>query len=233
MISAEQLAVFHNDGFLHVTDLFLPSTVETIRAELSRLLLDPPPDLKFTREQSQPAPPRKMRNVCEFSKLIRDACLHPNIVSIAQRILAAPVGFYGDQVLFKVAYYGSAKPMHQDAAYFRSVPEDSVITFWCALDDASHANGCMQYVRGSHRHGLCRHTQMAGTPHLVAQVADAFLTDVPVQKGDAVIHSCLTLHSTRANTSNHDRWAILLHFARLDAHFPHKSSTTSPLVALE
>ena len=63
-------------------------------------------------------------------------------------------------------------PQHQDNAHFGVDPSDWGVTAWCALDDATVANGCMQYFSGSHLKGAVPHVWRGGTTHLVPQEVD-------------------------------------------------------------
>ena len=53
---------------------------------------------------------------------------------------------------------GAAKPLHQDNFFFQIAPADSMVTAWIALHDATEDNGCLQYLKGSHRSGIVPHT---------------------------------------------------------------------------
>ena len=77
--------------------------------------------------------------------------------------------------------FGSAKPYHQDNAYFLCQPADDVLTAWIALDDVDVDNGCLRYIDGSHRQGI-----------------------LPLRRGGVVLHHCQTLHTSHKNQS--DRW---------------------------
>ena len=63
-----------------------------------------------------------------------------------------------EQCFMKPPGVGSAKPFHQDNFFFEVDPPDAVVTAWLALDDATVANGCIEYLSGSHKHGLVEHS---------------------------------------------------------------------------
>lgn len=48
----------------------------------------------------------------------------------------------------------SVKP-HQDATYLHTDPI-SITGFWIPTEDATPENGCLWFVKGSHKHGLDR-----------------------------------------------------------------------------
>lgn len=46
---------------------------------------------------------------------------------------------------------------HQDLAYWPVTPDTRTASFWLAIDDATVANGCLQFVPGTHREDKLRH----------------------------------------------------------------------------
>ena len=227
MLNLEDVEEYRRNGFLRVKNLLSQYSVVKIRNEILTILQSPPAGLRITREELAPYPVRKIRNICGASRRIKEICLNPILISTAEALLGGPVNFCGDQVLFKVARFGSAKPLHQDAAYFRSSPPDAIVTFWCALHKADEENGCMHYVCASHQNGIVDHQDPDNSPHLIAKYPRVVLVPVQASPGDVIAHSSLTLHSTPANKSHHDRWAILLHFIHVDAEFPPSSSVVA------
>jgi phytanoyl-CoA hydroxylase len=80
------------------------------------------------------------------------------------------------------------------------------LTIWLALDQVDEENGCLRYVRGSHRSGVRPHGRTStlgfsqelvdyGEADRAAEVA------VPMEPGDAVIHHGDTIHRAEANKS--------------------------------
>jgi hypothetical protein len=239
LLTEAQLADYERDGFLRLKALLSPEIVLALRSEIAHVTAHPPAGLLLSHEaggktdpSAGPEPLRKVRNIGRFSKMIFSICTSGPLTLAAKDILGAPVGFYGDQVLFKPAIEGSAKPLHQDSAYFRIKPPESVITFWCSLNDADVSNGCMHYIPGSQRQGVARHQQLRDSPHLVAEPAIGTLVAVPTREGDCLVHNSVTFHMTPPNTSIRPRLALLVHYVRLDAEFPPRSAQATPIVPL-
>lgn len=44
---------------------------------------------------------------------------------------------------------------HQDATYLHTEP-NSAVGFWIPLDDATIENGCLKFIKGSHKGGVHR-----------------------------------------------------------------------------
>lgn len=103
------------------------------------------------------------------------------------------------------------------AAFFDRVPGESAglmphfdaignrrkgATIWIALDRADEGNGCLRYVKGTHKLDLP--TKMGLDFDADSEGAIA----VKVNPGDAAIHSALTVHWSEPNRSDRSRRAI-------------------------
>jgi len=76
-------------------------------------------------------------------------------------------------------------------------------TMWIALDRADRENGCLYYVRGTHRQNLPSRVGLEGfSADMEGAVA------VEVEPGDAMIHSWGTGHWSEANRRNRARQAV-------------------------
>jgi phytanoyl-CoA hydroxylase len=76
-------------------------------------------------------------------------------------------------------------------------------TMWVALDQADRDNGCLYYVKGSHRTASPGKGKQAGfSPDTPGATA------VEVAPGDAVIHSSLIVHWSGPNSTSRPRRAV-------------------------
>ncbi len=86
------------------------------------------------------------------------------------------------------------------------------MSIWVALDDAVPDNGCMWYVRGSHREPLRPHRPTSDGKNIACDCSEdePGATCVPVRAGEAVAHAGTTLHGSRGNTTDGTRRAYIL-----------------------
>ena len=107
-------------------------------------------------------------------------------------------------------------PEPATAAYFNRVPgeksgidphRDSLgrlgATIWIALDEASQENGCLYYLRGSHREKPLKPVDRTNFDPVTSEAMA-----VVVHPGDAAIHDSRTVHWSHKNTSSSPRRAI-------------------------
>lgn len=76
-------------------------------------------------------------------------------------------------------------------------------TIWFALDPVSKDNGCVHYLRGSHRND---HPETILIPGIDTESEDACAAEL--EPGDAVIHNALIVHWSGGNTSSLPRRAV-------------------------
>ena len=88
---------------------------------------------------------------------------------------------------------GAGRPWHKRSG----------ITLWIALDSMDEENGCLHYVRGSHRVRQVQGLAIAGYDERTPGVLP-----MAVAPGDAIIHHALTIHWSRGNSTHRSRRAI-------------------------
>ena len=152
--------------------------------------------------------PRKLTSPFTKHRQLREFVLDAELRELLQAITVDPPVLLSDQILMKPPRFGSAKPYHQDNAYFLLEPADAAVTAWIALDDVDEENGCMRYIDGSHRSGLLPHDRIPGEEH--NKVPPQEMIDLsreslaPVRAGGVVLHHTVTLHTSHRNES--ERW---------------------------
>ncbi|AEO63478.1 5aca7fb2-ae02-454c-8004-2b91c042638c [Thermothielavioides terrestris] len=94
-----------------------------------------------------------------FAALLRPPQTHDKTetpaVAPAPAAVARSLGFADPRVLqsmviCKQPEIGGAVPAHQDSTFLYTDPP-SAVGFWYALEDATHENGCLSFLPGSHR----------------------------------------------------------------------------------
>ena len=140
--------------------------------------------------------------------------------SLVEQFIGKPPLLLQDQIFMKPPRFGSAKPYHQDNAYFLLHPDNEAITAWVALDDVDEANGCLRYIEGSHRGPIVEHLPKPGEPfNLSPAQEDIDLSrEAPacVGKGGIVFHHSKALHTSHRNASDRWRRAYATHWASAD-----------------
>lgn len=106
----------------------------------------------------------------------------------------------------------SATPWHQDnGALMPEADETQVLTVWLALNDATIANGCLQLIPGSHRHGLITHCH-GNSMHIPERYLPGAPLTVPVRAGGLLLLHRRTVHASLENTTEEIRWSLDLRY---------------------
>ncbi|XP_055524536.1 phytanoyl-CoA dioxygenase domain-containing protein 1 [Wyeomyia smithii] len=121
--------------------------------------------------------------------------------------------------IFKNPGVGGEVKSHQDATYLYSEPS-STIGFWIPLEDATTQNGCLHFIKGSHKSGV--HRRYIRNPDKTS--SDLLIYDrpaplypqsnfvpVPVKAGSLVLIHSQAVHRSDANRSDRSRHAYTFH----------------------
>jgi ectoine hydroxylase-related dioxygenase (phytanoyl-CoA dioxygenase family) len=221
-LTPEQVEVFHRDGFLAVERLTTPEEVEKLREVYDRLFdrragLDAGDSLELAKvdDEGRETLPQIM-NPEKYAPELVDTQARANALAIARQLLGPEAERAGDHAIMKPPGHGAPTPWHQDEAYWHPGFEHGGISVWMPLQPAVRANGCMEFVPGSHLRPVVPH-------HLSDPEAHALEADEQVPEGEGVacelpaggctIHHCRTLHYAGPNRSDQPRRAYIMGFS--------------------
>ncbi|MEE2887489.1 MAG: phytanoyl-CoA dioxygenase family protein [Planctomycetota bacterium] len=230
---------FHRDGFVRRLPLLEAEEVRRVRAAVDeiRLNLDSYADRLYEVEQAYTEKPGEV--VCHFlgawrlQEVIRELVFDPRVTKpLAQLLGVDRLRFWHDQVFYKPARHPGVVPWHQDYSYWQRTVPARHITLYIALDDVSLANGCVQYVPGSHQWGLLPAVPFDSSLDEIR----AFLSDDQVSEfrpvaielaaGEASVHHSHLLHGSDRNDSDASRCGLVLNYMAADT----RSASDEPLL---
>lgn len=230
MLTESQIAQFHAQGFLKGSRVLTDEEVETLRAELTRVIeqqdtLTRRPVSLRNLSSNPEAPVWQIVNIWEASEPFRALIHHPQIVAeVAQLTGASQLRVWHDQIQYKPAEIGGVNHWHQDAPYWPILtPMTAQVTAWVALDDVDESNGCMSMVPGSHQWG--NQIDFLHTIKDYRAMPASFqghpitVVSCPVRKGEVHYHHALTWHGSHENTSGRPRRAIAIHYMTQETRY--------------
>jgi hypothetical protein len=153
---------------------------------------------------------RKIQEL-EADPVFREYLIDPVFRDICARAYGpgTPVALFRAMFMNKPANRGTFLPWHQDR--WTMLDRDPLLTVWTALDPATKANGCVQVIPGSHRHGLINPTHAAGFLSK-AQAAAICTPDrivyIELEPGEVVLLHNYLLHASDVNRSLQSRRAF-------------------------
>ncbi len=230
MLRPDQIAQFHENGFLNGGRLLTDEKVDVLRDELVRVIEDKDrTDVKqpvllhnFTGDES--APVWQIVNIWEasepFGELIRSAKVAEGIAELTG---SESLRIWHDQIQYKPAEVGGVNMWHQDAPLWPIIRPMTEVSAWVALDDVDEGNGCMSMVPGSHKWGdeMDYLRTLEDFNSLPSEFKGNEIKTVPclVKKGEVHFHHALTWHGSPANLSNRKRRAIAIHYMTDETYY--------------
>ncbi|MEO6612216.1 MAG: phytanoyl-CoA dioxygenase family protein [Chitinophagaceae bacterium] len=223
-LSDEQVAFFHENGYLAGIKMLDEQQVEKIREELAGIAdpKHPGHELFYEFHSNESTDPSTILfhalGAWRITAGLHDVLWNPRFLVAASQLLGnKPVRFWHDQLFWKPPKQGGVVAWHQDYSYWTRTKPIAHLTCWCALDDATRENGCLQYIAGSQEWGLLPKPVIAGE----LQGINVFLNEeqkkqfehpqyAEVKAGEAIFHHSLALHGSGANTSSKPRRAFVI-----------------------
>ncbi len=222
MLSPEQQSAYARDGYLALPGLLTAAEVGALLARVRELVEDEAARPAGIRLQVEPeiarggasAPPyadslRKIEALVEHDPQFGELARHPRVLGVFLALLGPDVKLFRDALMMKPPHHGSAKPYHQDSAYWTIDPPD-LASVWIALDEATVENGCMRVLPGSHRRGLVEHHHLADYQVEEGRLDTTREVAVPLPPGGGLFFHSMLLHATSPNRSARPRRAIIL-----------------------
>ncbi len=223
-LSDEQIAFFHENGYLAGVKMLEEEQIYFLRQELAEIadVNHPAHSLYYEFHSNESSDPSTILfhalGAWRIGPGFHDVLWNPRFLVAASQLLGnVPVRFWHDQLFWKPAKKGGVVAWHQDYSYWTRTKPVAHLTCWCGLDDATKENGCLQYIAGSHKWGLLPKPVLAGD---IQGIKD-FLSDeqkkqfehpqyAEVKAGEAIFHHSLTLHGSGENKSDKPRRAFVI-----------------------
>lgn len=206
----ELARTFEQQGFVAYPQFLSARKMVELLSHLGRFIDQIVPQLPaeqvFYEDKQNPASLKQIQQLGVHDPWFRDLFFNGCFRELAEFLLKGPVVPKNMQYFNKPPAIGRPTPPHQDGYYFMISPCEAV-TMWLALDDVDEENGCVRYVRESHKRGLRPHqrTQTLG----FSQGIDDYPLDedragevaVPARPGDLLVHHAMTIHRADGNQS--------------------------------
>jgi len=219
-VTADEQAAFLRDGYVHLRGVLSPAEVDEIETVYDRFLRGEiavhGKDFNdmTTGEHGGDVSAYSVVNVMlprRYYPAWQGNVFERRAASIAAQLCGDGMVIDFDQLLAK--HPGRADAVfewHQDQAYWIDTDDRRTATCWLAVDDSTIANGCMQFLPGSHHEPVRPHRPLHGerskSHTLVTDLrTDDVMRPAPISRGDITVHNEGVLHGSRGN-STADSW---------------------------
>ena len=219
MLTPEQVAYFHEHGFLRIPEMFTPGETDELSDELDRLVHDwavtdkgwsgPWRKAYMNAETEKKSKLTAMHDLQFYSAAWMRAVTHRKLAEAMHDILGSDVELHHSTLHIKPPEAGHPFPMHQDYPFYEHT-NGSYVDVLVHLDDTSHANGEIRFLDGSHKLGKLKHiTETAEGPCSPHLPTDEYRLEdtvaVPAKRGDVVLFNIYTIHGSYINTTDKAR----------------------------
>ena len=210
---------FDRDGFAVIRGFYSPQEVTELAGHVERYVADVGPTLPaesvFYEKKERPETLMRLDMMETHDSYFDELLRGERYTGLASSLLDDVAVPQYVEMFAKVPLLGKPTPPHQDGNYFMLAPNEA-LTFWLPIDPVDEENGCMRFVRGSHRRGMRQH-ERSNVFGFSLGIADYGTdedkngeTPVCLQAGDAVIHHSMTIHRTDDNPTDRPRRAALV-----------------------
>lgn len=199
-----------SDGFAAWSKFLNAAELAEVRLRLDHFIAQivpaMPPEHKFYEDKADGRTLKQLQNLGHYDHWFHELYAGGQFRELAEAVLDGPVIPKNLQFFSKPAGVGQPTPPHQDGYYFMLTPCEA-ITMWLALDDVDEENGCVRYVRGSHKRGMREHSRTTtlgfsqGIVNFPGELDAENEMAAPAQAGDLLVHEAMTIHRADGNHS--------------------------------
>src|SRR5689334_5371797 len=225
-LTDEQVAFYHQQGYLAGVRILNEDQIAQLRAELIEFFDPNHPGHELwyeyhTNESTRPDTALfHALGAWRIRPAFHDVLWHPAFTVAASQLLGGAVRFWHDQLFCKPARHGGVVAWHQDYSYWTRTRPMAHLTCWIGLDESTQANGCVQYVPGSHRWPDLPVTGLAGDMDAVQTVLNDELkaqfkpVAIELKKGECSFHHPRLMHGSYGNETDLPRRATVINVFR-------------------
>lgn len=221
-LSDDDLAQYEELGYVSGVRIFTDEQCDVLCEQLAELTNPDHPNnhlfYEFNSNESED-PDRALFHALGAWRTapgFHDSLWNPAFTVPASQLLGGAVRFWHDQLFSKPAHNSSVVAWHQDYSYWTRTQPMNHLTCWIGLDKATEANGCLQYIPGSHKWDLLPITGLAGDMDAIQTVLsdeqkEAFNpVAIELERGEAAFHHPLMIHGSYENSSEFSRRALVI-----------------------
>ena len=210
-------ADFVKDGFIFFPEFLNKEEITLVQCKISEFIETKVVSMQnkevYYEDVNDSSTLKQLQHLFKYDPFFFDMMFGSRFEKLASILLDDGVVGKNIQYFNKPPKIGKPTPAHQDGYYFMLEPNEAV-TMWMALEPVDEENGCVRYVKGSHRYGMRSHgrTKTVGFSQGISDYGcpNDIENDVFFQTkaGDLLVHHALTIHRADANTSKRTRKAM-------------------------
>jgi non-haem Fe2+, alpha-ketoglutarate-dependent halogenase len=207
-LSDDQVARFHEDGYLCPVPVLSPAHVREYRARLEAF--------EASQGRSLARLPGQLRAKTHLLfPWLADLVRYPAVLAAVEDLIGPDLLVYHLTMWIKEPGDDAFVSWHQDGTYFGLEPADRHVTAWVALTDSTEETGCVTALPGSHRLGQLPHTAHRAAANLLSNgqqvemaVDPSRVKPLVMRAGEFSLHHTHLLHSSAPNRGGDRRIGV-------------------------
>ena len=165
--------------------------------------------------------------ILEYDERFLKFCLNIKILDYVEQLVGKNFALWNSSFFAKPALNGHATPWHQDGQYWPIRPL-ATCTVWLAIDDANEENGCLKFIKGSHKdkklkkHKLNKNKNLTLHQELYeTEYNENDSVNLILKRGQISLHDVYLVHGSEANYSSKSRRGMTMRFMPTTSFFDH------------
>ncbi len=207
-LTAAQVAHYHEQGYCFPHRLLDDGEVAGLRGQI---------EAYEAAHDGAIAGGRRNKSHLLF-KWLDDLIRNDDLLDAIEDLIGPDILCWNTLFWIKEAGSKSFVSWHQDSRYW-GLTEDTLVTAWVALSEASVEAGCMKVLPGSHREKLREHEDRYDDANMLTrgqeiseEIDESRAVHMPLKAGEVSLHNIRTAHASGPNTSPDRRIGVSLHF---------------------
>jgi len=228
VLTPDQIAFYHENGFLRLEQIYDPAELARMSEELDYIIQNfanwgaawrgPWRKVVMNEEEDRKATLVAIHEMQHYSAAWNRALASPRLAEELSQLLDTDCLEMHHMTLHaKPPDAGAPFPMHQDLPFYPHADGRYLDTL-VHVDDANETSGCIKFLPGSHKLGKLQHiTGPETSPHLPTdrfRLEDA--VSLPAKAGDVVVFNIWTVHGSNVNHSG--KWRRIVRIGYRDPH---------------
>lgn len=215
-LSDDELATYHEQGFVVVDDVFPRDELMEMNRELDRVVEE-----RRAKAGTQDGNRGWLFKLGLATDKTKAFCEDPRILDLVEPIVQPGVAIFSAKLVSKEPKDDGICHWHQDDAFYQDDSESRTrMSVWIPLQNTSVEQGCLEVIPGSHKRGLQPWSKREWGTCVRGIDSEIDLDErvyCPLNAGSMLLFSALLYHGSAGNRTDSLRRAFIISYQEATA----------------